>query len=77
MSKASHVLLETPKSEAPSPPHAHWWMLPNYTGTPMVKGRCKLCGETREFPNYLDIEGAPQSWWLQETTKRLAKGFTL
>jgi len=51
----------TPKPVVPTVPHAHYWLLPNYTG-PTVKGPCKLCGKTREFPNQWNAELTKASW---------------
>ncbi|MBI2935719.1 MAG: hypothetical protein HYY31_02760 [Chloroflexi bacterium] len=32
----------------------HYWVIDSPTG-PVSKGVCKLCGEKREFKNYLDM----------------------
>jgi hypothetical protein len=48
----------------------HWWLLETASG-PISVGRCKHCGETKEFRN--SIEQLPAKRWTSATPLWLGK----
>ena len=51
------------------PKCVHYWIIDLPSG-PMSKGKCRRCGENKEFKNYLD----PMSYWDDDRLPTRASG---
>ncbi|MDP6402810.1 MAG: hypothetical protein QF467_04615 [SAR202 cluster bacterium] len=73
MPSKKQAVLETGLFETPDIPVCqHHWVIDSPAG-PVSQGTCRLCGEEREFQNY--IEGS--SWGYDVSLEQLAGGIRL
>ena len=49
------VLRQAPEEESGQPECRHHWIIDTPEG-PLSRGTCRLCGEAREFKNYIEAD---------------------
>lgn len=61
----------------------HYWILESPNG-PMAEGKCKLCGEVKEFPSVSDLDmrsptqrrqGGALRFWRMNSPERIEEQF--